>query len=219
MDAFSIQNRFQIRAFAEGNCGSSTNGDLYAVTTSTLPSITISASDITTTSLTYANNGTFSFNGTSNAIDLGNGVNLQQSTAITMSAWINPVSASGLGNIMAKNYNAAYRFRIDSVANALWWYVSGNYIQGGQCPNNVWSHCTVTGDSSGLKAYVNGQLVASNSTAFSPTSPATGNLFIGMVGGSEYFNGRIDNASVYNRALTAAEVQQNFNALRGRYGI
>jgi hypothetical protein len=32
-------------------------------------------------------------------------------------------------------------------------------------------------------------------------------------------NGRVYNASVYNRALSATEVSQNFNALRGRYGI
>jgi hypothetical protein len=33
------------------------------------------------------------------------------------------------------------------------------------------------------------------------------------------FNGRMSNVSIYNRALTAAEVRQNFNALRGRFGI
>ena len=38
-------------------------------------------------------------------------------------------------------------------------------------------------------------------------------------GGNGYFNGRISNVRIYNKVLTAAEVQQNFNALRGRYGI
>jgi hypothetical protein len=33
------------------------------------------------------------------------------------------------------------------------------------------------------------------------------------------FNGNIAQASIYNRALTAAEIQQNFNALRNRFGI
>jgi hypothetical protein len=32
-----------------------------------------------------------------------------------------------------------------------------------------------------------------------------------------YLNGRISNLQVYNRALTAAEVAQNYNALKGRY--
>jgi hypothetical protein len=34
-----------------------------------------------------------------------------------------------------------------------------------------------------------------------------------------YFVGNIYNAQIYNRALSASEIQQNFNALRGRYGI
>jgi hypothetical protein len=33
------------------------------------------------------------------------------------------------------------------------------------------------------------------------------------------FNGKISVAKIYNRALSAGEVQLNFNALRGRYGL
>jgi hypothetical protein len=36
---------------------------------------------------------------------------------------------------------------------------------------------------------------------------------------SAYYQGNIYTTKLYNRALTAQEVQQNFNALRGRYGI
>ena len=38
-------------------------------------------------------------------------------------------------------------------------------------------------------------------------------------GGSGYFAGEIPIVKIYNRVLTAAEVEQNFNALRGRFGI
>jgi hypothetical protein len=34
-----------------------------------------------------------------------------------------------------------------------------------------------------------------------------------------FFNGNVGNVQIYNRALTQAEITQNFNALRGRYGI
>jgi len=37
--------------------------------------------------------------------------------------------------------------------------------------------------------------------------------------GSSHFDGKIANVQVYNRALTASEIQQNYNALRGRFGI
>jgi hypothetical protein len=36
---------------------------------------------------------------------------------------------------------------------------------------------------------------------------------------SGYLNGSLTGLKIYNRALTAAEVSQNYNALRGRYGI
>ena len=34
-----------------------------------------------------------------------------------------------------------------------------------------------------------------------------------------YFNGKISNVSIYNRALTPAEILQNYNALKGRYNL
>ena len=34
-----------------------------------------------------------------------------------------------------------------------------------------------------------------------------------------YFNGRIAIVQAYNRALTAAEVLQNYNALKSRFGL
>ncbi len=66
--------------------------------------------------------------------------------------------------------------------------------------------------------YVNGIL---NSTISNKTSYfnnlGLGNNFILSYG--TFFNGNIYTAQVYNRALSADEVSQNFNALRGRYGI
>lgn len=175
---------------------------------------------LTTASLTYASDNTFSFNGSSDYIDCGNPTALQLSTAITIVAWINPVNTSGYGNIFSKNYNSGYRFRI-GINNELWWYVSGNAAVSNYnlVPNNTWSQVVVSGDSSGLKAYVNGALVASNSTAYAPTAANTSSALIGTLGGAETFNGKIASIQVYNRALSAAEVQQNFNAFRGRFGI
>jgi hypothetical protein len=45
-------------------------------------------------------------------------------------------------------------------------------------------------------------------------------LEIGRANSStQYLNGNISYASIYNRALTASEIQQNFNATRSRFGI
>ena len=37
--------------------------------------------------------------------------------------------------------------------------------------------------------------------------------------GDAYMNGKVSTTKFYNRALSASEIQQNFNATRGRYGI
>ena len=37
--------------------------------------------------------------------------------------------------------------------------------------------------------------------------------------GGRFFNGRIATAMIYDRALSAGEITQNFNALRSRYGL
>ena len=91
--------------------------------------------------------------------------------------------------------------------------VSTGSWQLGQC---VW-------DSTGMSIYQNGlpvsSISASGLTWFGGTTYDTvlGRNFIGSANAS--FTGNIGLVKVYNRALTQAEITQNFNALRGRFGI
>src|SRR5204863_1499266 len=72
---------------------------------------------------------------------------------------------------------------------------------------NTWSHLATTYDGANLRIYVNGTQVA--------TKAITGNLLTSTgvlrIGGNsvwgEYFSGLIDELRVYNRALTATELQ------------
>jgi hypothetical protein len=65
--------------------------------------------------------------------------------------------------------------------------------------------------------YVNGsQRVSPNTNA----SAGPNGFAIGSVNGtSEFSNSHISCLYVYNRVLTESEISQNFNALRGRFGI
>jgi hypothetical protein len=69
-----------------------------------------------------------------------------------------------------------------------------------------------------VRIYINGNLESTNARTGTITAGAK-NIGSSSGGGSEYFNGTISDVKFYNRALSATEVQQNFNALRGRYGI
>jgi hypothetical protein len=81
-----------------------------------------------------------------------------------------------------------------------------------------------------LNLYVNGVLFSSVATATQQYNASVigdaGNIGVNKPqidgGGSNvytYFTGTVYSASIYSKALTEAEVHQNFNALRGRYGL
>jgi hypothetical protein len=69
--------------------------------------------------------------------------------------------------------------------------------------------------------YINGNLENSSTSAKSSSGTITkttlGSRFNQAV--SEYFIGNIYNVQTYNRALSASEVLQNYNATKGRFGL
>jgi len=70
--------------------------------------------------------------------------------------------------------------------------------------------------------YINGINVLNFTTSYNFTD--NGKMFIGNINAESFpsfyrFKGRISSVSIYNRALSAAEISTNFNLLRGRYGI
>jgi hypothetical protein len=82
----------------------------------------------------------------------------------------------------------------------------------------VWLHITATYDGSTMRLYKNGLLDSSASPITGNMTNNIKNLTIGVRGG-QYFRGQIAVARIYSRALSANEVTQNFNALRGRYRV
>ena len=69
-------------------------------------------------------------------------------------------------------------------------------------PLNVWSHLAATYDGATLRLFVNGAQAASQAFTGS-IATSTGVLRIGGNGvWGEYFQGRIDEVRIYNRALT-----------------
>lgn len=84
---------------------------------------------------------------------------------------------------------------------------------------NTWYEVTVTWDGSTAKAYLNG--VFATNLAVGTAAVQASNFTIGATGGglNTYFDGKVSLALVYNRALTASEVTENFDFFKGRYGL
>jgi hypothetical protein len=86
-----------------------------------------------------------------------------------------------------------------------------------------WYQVVFTFTSGSQVCYINGIVAGTGTTAGTLVTNA-GGMSIGAYGGysggkSYYYNGDQAIAKVYNKALSQIEVQQNFNALRGRFGI
>jgi len=188
-----------------------------------------------------ANGGSLTFDGSDDYISVSNSASLQidNPDGITISSWVNPDTVSGgdsFGSsnpryIVAKggspnNFNYALRLlggKIDFLYRDV---TNTNYVTVRQDVATVvvgsWQHIAVRFDSSGYALILNGVEVASTliSGAISQ-SPVinTDALVIGRQGSASqrYMNGRVVGIHIYNRALSAEEILQNYLSTKERY--
>lgn len=85
--------------------------------------------------------------------------------------------------------------------------------------NNKYYHLVAIKEGLSWRLYVNGGLYASLTANSVGTWSNSGILQIGGEGNGYYPNMELPLFRIYNRALTASEIQQNFNAIKGRYGL
>jgi hypothetical protein len=111
----------------------------------------------------------------------------------------------------------------DVNTNGRWYFFDGttsvtvaNGFSAAAVSINTWYYLTVTKTGTSYNLYTNG--VFSSSASGANLSISSYNLGR-RVDGFWYVAGSIAGASIYNRALSAAEVSQNFNATRGRFGV
>jgi hypothetical protein len=95
------------------------------------------------------------------------------------------------------------------------WILTGAYYQ-----YTGWHHIVMTLDESGTPSiYVNAVLIGSYSGAMANVPTAGTGFSIGSQWGIRYANTRCAISHFYNRALTAAEILQNYNNGRQRFGV
>jgi hypothetical protein len=172
-------------------------------------------------SYSNANGGSISFNGTTQRVVCGNAANLQI-TVGTISAWFNANNGnSGYNGIIAKR-NAWGLFVTDNVLVAYDWGNNVARTTGITVGNSTWNYAAMTFTETVGTPSNNAIIYLNGSPALTTTikhSLQIEQVMIGEASSNQEFGGNIAQASIYNRVLSAAEIQQNFNALRGRYGI
>jgi hypothetical protein len=163
------------------------------------------------------NNGFFIFDGSNDHINFGNSSSLQQ-TSGTLSVWTKASSpGGGFRGIIAKQL-AYGLFYADSVLVTFDWGTGATRSTGLNISDNTWKNVVMTyqsGVSNGTIIYLNGVSVL---TTIITISSQTSNLFGGAeVNAGQYAACQISSLNMYNRALTAQEVLQNYNATKMRY--
>ena len=178
---------------------------------------------VTTNSLTYASDGTFSFNGSTNHITTTNTGITHGTTNFSYSCWAKWSGKPSLGTLF-ENGSWTSSFLIRFETNGITIYSMGAYYgKFSFDPTlNIWYHLAFVRNGNSIELYVNG--VFYSSLAFGTNVdivPNTNLIFIGMSqhAAGQCFTGQIAKAQIHNRAISAAEVLNNFNAHRGRFNI
>jgi len=176
---------------------------------------------VTATSLTYAADNTFRFNGSSDYIFMNNNTALDTQTP-TVDVWIKTNATTQNGFWFEKgSVNTQYalfqegtqiQWRMGPLGDAI------SYATASSINTLGYFNVVATRESGNQRLYINGVNVATGTQTGTLSTNSYG-MNIGRHSSGYYYNGILPLVKVYNRALTASEVQQNFNAHRGRYGI
>lgn len=165
-----------------------------------------------------SNLGAFVLDGSNDYILVNSQANILSKTAYTKIAFIYISNFSTVNNIISGGFSGQHAFwmfgtdKLNAGHNGAW-----NTVVGATSLSlNTWYFAAVTySDSTGWKLYLNGR--EDGTSASTTTFNGNQEIVIGAYSSGNNFTGRISNIQVYNRALTATEIFQNYNATKGRY--
>jgi hypothetical protein len=155
-----------------------------------------------------------SFNGTSSWVTVADANSLDLTTAMTIEAWVNPAVNTDWRTVLLKENASGLSYSLYGSGSPA---VPSTWMRVGSAERevngtaalavNTWTHLAATYDGATMRLFVNGVQVGTRALAGS-LGTSTAPLRIGgnAIWG-EYFSGLIDEVRVYNRVLTAAEIQ------------
>jgi hypothetical protein len=185
---------------------------------------------VLTNGTTYSstNGGYFSFDGTDDFVAGLSGTFMNAASTGTFEIWMSTSTISGygmygnVGNLLIAKASSSdcglgfngsdkIRFRLNGT----------NLDSATSISTNNWYQIVGTWNTSGMKIYINGAVDATNVNAqtWETSTHATqiGRMYVGNTLGSFY--GKIGSVKVYDRLLEAAEILQNYNVQKSRYGL
>jgi hypothetical protein len=166
------------------------------------------------------NGGSIVFDGVNDYAPIGTSQFPFGTSSGTLSSWARTSTVSGSWRwIVSYGSPNIPQARFIGINNSTYYFGGyGDDITASGVILNTWFNMVGVYNGTNASIYINGVLV-SGPTAKSWNTVA-GNAQIGrQISNIEHWNGRISNVFIYNRALTATEVLQNYNAQKGRFGL
>ena len=172
-----------------------------------------------------ANSGTFILDGSNDYIN-GDVTSFDLTGDMSAEIWFNlSASAADWVRVIGKGdgSNRSFGFWYNAPTSVFLYQrygAAGNVgtLYGSSVQTNTWYHAIVTSSGSTHKLYLNGVDVQTQ-TGAGPFFSTSSTLKVGYGEAHTYHNGRIGLYRIYNRALTAQEVLQNYHATKKRYGL
>ena len=171
---------------------------------------------------TSSNNGSFIFDGTNDWIDVPSNSSFAFNN-FTMSAWFKSSDKSRYNDIISRYSLGIVKvlFYSEITNGRLTFEVGSDRLvdTSSDIVNGFWNYVTARRSSGNLEVFINGirsNFIVSTSNGFIDADRwriGTSNAV------ADFANCNIAQIQIYNRALSATEILQNFNALRGRYGV
>jgi hypothetical protein len=163
----------------------------------------------------------FLFNGTSSFVEVTQADRLVLTGAGTVDAWIYPTGPGTpeYGGIIV-NKEGEYEVARYADGTIRWAFANTDpgwvYVNtAATAPLNTWTHVAVVYDAGRVITYLNGaeQHRYTGQGTIGDAEPRLNDLRLGgRSGATQFFQGRIDEVDVFNRAVTAAEVQRLYAA-------
>ena len=133
-------------------------------------------------------------------------------------AWMGNVSSSVIARIGASADNQAYEMQVWSSKLIMHRYAGApSHVESTSTVKlNRWYHFAISYDGSNVKFYIDGTYDGASSMSL---NTANAPLYVGypVWGGNGHMNGNVSQTLLYNRELSASEINQNYNATKGRY--
>ena len=167
------------------------------------------------------NGGSLIYDGTNDYITIPHNSS-QNLTYITVSAWFNfpTVPFSGLGINKEGSFRLMSAEAYTSTASGRLGGSWGTGVGPGSTTlkPNKWYQIVMTADGTTQKLYVNGTLdYSANNSALASVNSNVLSFATYHFGASNFMNCQISQTQIYNRALSAQEILQNYNATKNRF--